>query len=42
MMVMGGGYGHRIEETVQVQCNSYRLAFGHWSQWQIDHAALQR
>ena len=42
VMVMGGGYGHRIEETVQVQCNSYRLAFRHWSQWQIDHAALQR
>ena len=42
VMVMGGGYGHRIEETVQVQCNSYRLAYEHWRQWQNNHAALQR
>ena len=42
VMVMGGGYGHRIEETVQVQCNSYRAALQHWMQWKDMHAALQR
>jgi acetoin utilization deacetylase AcuC-like enzyme len=34
--VMGGGYGHRIEETVQVQLNTYRLALSYWKRWQAD------
>ena len=28
--VMGGGYGHRIEETVQAQLTTYRMALAHW------------
>jgi acetoin utilization deacetylase AcuC-like enzyme len=34
--VMGGGYGHRIEETVQVQLTTYRLALAYWKLWQAD------
>jgi hypothetical protein len=26
---MAGGYGHRIEETVAVQLNTYRVALAH-------------
>ena len=26
VMAMGGGYGHDLETTVQVQVNSYRVA----------------
>jgi hypothetical protein len=33
---MGGGYGHRIEETVQVQLTTYRLALSYWKRWQAD------
>jgi acetoin utilization deacetylase AcuC-like enzyme len=29
--VMGGGYGHRIEETLQVQLNTYRRALSYWN-----------
>ena len=31
---MGGGYGHDIEETVQVQVNTYRVALEYWRRWQ--------
>lgn len=31
---MGGGYGVRIEETVRVQINTYRVAFEYWRRWQ--------
>jgi acetoin utilization deacetylase AcuC-like enzyme len=34
--VMGGGYGHRIEETVQVQLTTYRVALSYWKRWQAD------
>lgn len=31
---MGGGYGLDIEETVQVQLNTYRIALEYWTRWQ--------
>ena len=31
---MGGGYGHDIAETVQVQVNTYRVALEYWRRWQ--------
>lgn len=34
-MVMAGGYGHRIEETVAVQVNSYRVAVDYAQRWAI-------
>ena len=30
---MAGGYGVRIDETVQVQVNTYRVAFEYWCKW---------
>ena len=33
VLLMAGGYGVRIEETVQVQVNTYRLALDHWNRW---------
>lgn len=30
---MAGGYGHRIEETVQAQCTTYRVALQYWQRW---------
>ncbi len=33
-MVMAGGYGVRIDETVQVQMNTYRVALAYWQRWQ--------
>ena len=30
---MAGGYGINIDETVQVQLNTYRLAFEYWQKW---------
>jgi acetoin utilization deacetylase AcuC-like enzyme len=32
--VMAGGYGVKIEETVQVQLNTYRTALSYWQRWQ--------
>jgi acetoin utilization deacetylase AcuC-like enzyme len=32
--VMAGGYCPRIEETVQVQLNTYRVAAASWTRWQ--------
>ncbi len=32
---MAGGYGVNINETVQVQLNTYRVAFEYWQKWQI-------
>ena len=34
VFVMAGGYGHRIEETVQAQRNTYQLASQVWRDWQ--------
>ena len=31
---MAGGYGVKIDETVQVQVNTYRVAFEYWQKWQ--------
>jgi acetoin utilization deacetylase AcuC-like enzyme len=31
---MGGGYGHRIEETVALQLQTWREALGGWRAWQ--------
>ena len=31
---MAGGYGTRIEETVQVQVNTFRVAREYWRHWQ--------
>ncbi len=31
---MAGGYGIQIDETVQVQVNTYRVAFEYWQKWQ--------
>lgn len=37
---MAGGYGHRIEDTVQAQVNTYRVALEYWQRWQ--NQALQK
>lgn len=31
---MAGGYGHRIEDTVQAQVNTYQVALAYWKRWQ--------
>jgi acetoin utilization deacetylase AcuC-like enzyme len=31
--VMAGGYGVKIEETVEVQMNTYRVALDYWKRW---------
>ena len=31
---MAGGYGVNIDETVQVQLNTYRVAFEYWKKWE--------
>jgi acetoin utilization deacetylase AcuC-like enzyme len=31
---MAGGYGHRMEDTVQAQVNTFRVAAGYWRRWQ--------
>lgn len=33
-LTMAGGYGVNIEETVRVQCNTYRVALEYWRRWQ--------
>jgi acetoin utilization deacetylase AcuC-like enzyme len=35
VLLMAGGYGMQIEATVQVQLNTYQLAYAHWQRWQI-------
>jgi acetoin utilization deacetylase AcuC-like enzyme len=30
---MAGGYGMQIEETVQAQCTTYRVALQYWQRW---------
>ena len=32
--VMAGGYGVNIDDTVQVQINTYRVALDYWKKWQ--------
>ena len=36
-LCMGGGYGHDIETTVQVQMQTWALALGYWQRWQGWH-----
>jgi acetoin utilization deacetylase AcuC-like enzyme len=31
---MAGGYGHRIEDTIQAQVNTFEIAAGYWRRWQ--------
>ena len=31
---MAGGYGTDIDETVQVQVNTYKVALDYWRRWQ--------
>ena len=33
-LVMAGGYGNRIEDTVQVQMNTFAVAWSYWQTWQ--------
>jgi acetoin utilization deacetylase AcuC-like enzyme len=33
-LTMAGGYGTRIEDTVQVQMNTFRVALQYWQVWQ--------
>jgi acetoin utilization deacetylase AcuC-like enzyme len=33
-MAMAGGYGTRIEDTVQVQVNTFAVAVASWRRWQ--------
>ena len=35
VLLMAGGYGSPIEATLQVQLNTYRLAYAHWQRWQM-------
>jgi acetoin utilization deacetylase AcuC-like enzyme len=34
IICMGGGYGRDLTQTVQVQMNTWQLAFAHWLHWQ--------
>jgi len=34
VLLMAGGYGTQIDTTMQVQLNTYRLAYAHWQRWQ--------
>lgn len=34
VLLMAGGYGIQIDATVQVQLNTYLLAYAHWQRWQ--------
>ena len=31
---MAGGYGRRIDDTVQVQFNTFQVALSYWRRWQ--------
>ena len=41
VLLMAGGYGVRIEETVQVQLNTYRVALDHWQKWALTTVGLE-
>ncbi len=34
---MAGGYGKEMQDTVQVQVNTYRVAYAYWRRWQNLH-----
>jgi hypothetical protein len=31
---MAGGYGHRVEDTVQAQVTTFQVAGQYWRRWQ--------
>jgi acetoin utilization deacetylase AcuC-like enzyme len=33
-MAMAGGYGHNIEDTVDIQVQTFEVAYKHWQLWQ--------
>lgn len=33
--VMAGGYGQQVEETVQIQLNTIRVALDYWQKWRL-------
>jgi hypothetical protein len=37
VLCMGGGYGHDIETTVQVQMQTWDVALQYWKLWQGWH-----
>ena len=39
---MAGGYGVNIDDTVQVQMNTYRVALEYWKKWKSHHDALAK
>ena len=39
---MAGGYGVNIDETVQVQVNTYRVALEYWKKWKFAADALAK
>ena len=39
---MAGGYGFNIDETVQVQMNTYRVALEYWRKWELSFVALAK
>ena len=39
VFAMGGGYGTKIEETVNVQTTTYRVGLEYWGRWQVAHKA---
>ncbi|MEO5658219.1 MAG: histone deacetylase [Polaromonas sp.] len=39
---MAGGYGVNIDETVQVQMNTYRVALEYWRKWDLSFPALAK
>ena len=41
VLLMAGGYGSPIEATLQVQLNTYRLAYAHWQRWQMSSPITQ-
>ena len=38
---MAGGYGIKIDETVQVQVNTYQVAFSYWRKWHPASGKIQ-
>ena len=39
---MAGGYGVKIDETVQVQVNTYKVAFEYWQKWKQAGGKIKR
>jgi hypothetical protein len=34
-MAMAGGYGRNIEDTVDIQVQTFEVAYRHWRHWQL-------